>query len=200
MNMAASIPSEWLSDPPQTLVVGDGPYGKALAAVLGVTYLPSRQLCDGQEIKSDGRYPQVLENLKRVVLVVSENIAAPEALRCHQSVWNLVAILSSRGDQHNLGFLFLLPPNASKEFEDALAVGLSIPKIAPANTGYAAWRLSGSLSDVLNLLVGTGTDDLLSLQARQARDIRHTALTRLRAAVAHDDLPRIKSSVNEVPP
>lgn len=160
--------------------------------------IPFDQLHAGPESNLGGGYPRVLENIKQGFLVVSEDMSPADALRCHKSIWNWIGKLSSAGDQHELAFLFVLPENASKEFEDALAVGICVPMIDPAATGHGVWRCSGEFSELLDLVTATHPMDLLPLMARRSADSRRLALTRLRAAAMHDDPTAIGAAVQAV--
>lgn len=196
--MSFPIPDELRYAPPESLVAGVGPYSAVMAAILGTVAIPFDRLHAGPESNSCGGYPRVLEALRRALLVVPEGMSTSEALQCHQSVWDWVGKLSSGGDQHDLAFLFVLPENASRGFEEALAVGLSVPMIHPATTGHAVWRRSGALSELLDLVATTRPMDLLSLMARRVVDVKRLALTRLCVAVAQDDPTAIVAAVQAV--
>lgn len=196
--MSASVPSAWFHDPPSTLVAGDGPYAVALATVLGTEVLHWDCLHRGPQSDQGGPYPQVLQNLARVLLVTSETMPAAEALQGHESVWAWITKLATDGDQHELAFLFILPPDTSKGFEDALAAGLSLDGIVPATTGHAVWRRSGSLQELIEVLSQTHPMDLVALKARRAADCRHSAVTRLREATGQRDFALVRDAVREV--
>lgn len=181
-----SLPGDWQTSPPQSLVVGDGPYTAALATLLGTASIPLALLNAPPEPNERGGYTRVLNELERVFLVVPEDMQPAEALHCHHSLWGLVEKLSSAGDHHDLAFLFILPPDASRSYEEGLAIGLAVPEIDPATTGHAVWRRSGPLSGLLDLVASIQPMDLPPLRARQARDTRHAALARMRAAIAQD--------------
>lgn len=195
--MPPPIPDEWRNAPPQAIATGDGPYTAALAAVLGMASVSLAQLQSGLEANESGRYPRVFEDLKRVFLVVPDDMPAAEALHCHQLVWGLVKKLSSAGDHHDLAFLFVLPADAPRNYEQSLAIGLAVPEINPATTGHGVWRRSASLSELLTLAASTQPKDLLALRARQASDPRHGALAKLRTAVAQDDPSTGKEAARE---
>ena len=174
--MVFSIPDEWRYAPPESLVAGDAPYAIALAAVLGAVSFPLDHLKAASEPSNTGGYPQVFEQLARALFVVPDGMSAAETLQCHQAVWSWVGKLTSSGDQHELAFMFILPPDATRGFEEALAAGLGIAKIDPATTGHAVWRCSGSLPELLNLLDSIQPMDLVPLRARRSADTKHTVL------------------------
>lgn len=182
-----SFPDEWRSTPPQALAVGDGPYTAALATVLGIASIPLALLHAGPEPNDRGGHTRVLDDLERVFLVVPEDMQAAEALHCHCLIWGLVEHLSAAGDHHDLAFVFILPADASRSYEDSLAIGLAVPEIDPATTGHGVSRRSASLFELLDLAASTHPLDLPPLRARQASDTRHAALSKLRGAVAQDD-------------
>ena len=195
--MPSPIPAEWLNAPPQSLAAGDGPYTAALAAVFAMASIPLAHLKAGLESNDRGGHTRVFEDLKRVFLVVPDDMPPAGALHCHQLVWELVENLSSAGGEHDLAFLFILPADAPRSYEDGLAIGLAVPEIDPATTGHAVWRRSGPLSGLLDLVASIQPMDLPPLRARQASDTRHAALARLRAAVAQDDPSTAKEAARE---
>lgn len=169
-------------------MVGDGCYAKALATCLAAGVLRVQELRVGPAARPNGVFPRVFENLKRVCLVLPEDMSAAETLRCHQSLWNWVEKLSSAGDQHDLAFIFILPADVSSQFTDTLAVGLGVDQIDLAATGHGVWRRSGSLSEMLHQMHQIRPMDLLTLRARRAGDAKRHALAELLQAVAQDDL------------
>ena len=193
-----SIPDEWQNAPPQALAVGDGPYTTALATVLGIASIPLALLNARPEPNERGGYTRVLDGLERVFLVVPEDMQPAEALHCHRLIWGLVEKLSSAGDHHDLAFLFVLPADAPRSYEDSLAIGLAVPEINPATIGHGACRRSASLSELLSLAASTSRMDLPPLRARQTSDARHAALAHLRASVAQDDAPAAKEAARQV--
>lgn len=196
--MYSPIPNRWRCDPPESLVAGDGPYAVALALVVGAEAIRLEDLRAGPEPNDAGGYPQVFENLTRAFLVVPESMSAAEVLRCHQAVWEWFIKLAPGGDQHELAFVFILPPDASKGLEDALAAGLGIARIVTATTGHAVWRRSGSLLELLDLLASIRPMDLLLLRARRTADIKHAAIAKLLAAAAKADSIAIREAARKV--
>lgn len=196
--MSSNTPDEWLTSPPESLVVGDEPYAAALGAVLGTEAVHWDHLQLGPQADQDGRYPQVLQNLLRVLLVVPGSISTAQALRSHELIWRWVAKLAPDGDQHELAFLFVLPPNTSNGFEDALAAGLSLVRIVPATTGHAVWRRSASIQELIETLKSIHPMDLLPLKARRAADVKHSALAKLREATAQREFWAAREAAREV--
>jgi len=196
--MPHPIPNEWLVDRAETLLAGDGPYAAALATVLGTVPIPLEHLKTGPKANNDGGFPQVLEGLARAILVVSESMSAADALECHQAVWAWVGKLAPAGDQHELAFVFILPPDAADEFEDGLAAGFGLSKIDPATNGHAVWGCSGSLPELLGLLASIRPMDLIPLRAHRAADAKHAAMARLRATVAADNAAAVRAAAREV--
>lgn len=185
--MPTPIPDQWRRTPPETLVIGSGPFSTTLAMILGSASLTETQLSDGPKPKETGGFDRVLDDLKCVFLVVSESASAVEALHFHDAVWNWIGKLTSAGDQHDLAFIFVLPPDTSPSYDAALAVGLAVSKVDPASSGHAVWRQSGSLEELLDLIAQTHPMDLVLLRSRRAADCRHRVLAELRAAAAQDD-------------
>lgn len=196
--MKPLVPHEWSNDLPEILVAGDGCYATALAATFGATLLPSQKLMAGATASALEQSPRVLNNLKRAILVVSDSMAPGDALRCHESIWNWVERLSSTGDQHDLAFLFILPADASSQYEAALAAGLGLDRIDPASTGHAVWRQLSSLAEMLDKILQIQPTDLLTVRARRAADSRRRALAELQRAVAQDDLAAASAAVRAV--
>ena len=184
--MQSEVPYEWQLVPPESVVVGVGTYTRALASILGTIVLPFDRLHAGPAPNAGGGYPRVLENVRQVLLVVPEDMAPADAMRCHRAVWGWIEKLSSAGDQHDLRFLFILPETASAGYEEALAVGLCVPVIDPATTGHAVWHRSGELSTLLKLIAAIRPMDIVRLKARRFADRRRRALAGLRIAVMGD--------------
>jgi hypothetical protein len=185
--MPFQIPDDWRTTPPQALVVGDGPYTAALAAILGTASVPLALINALPQPNDRDRHTRLLDDLARVFLVVPEDMPSADALNCHRLIWGLVEKFSTAGEQHDLAFIFILPADAPRSYEDSLAIGLALPEINPATTGHAVCRRSTSLSELCSLAASTVAMDLPPLRARQSRDVSHSALARLRASVQQDD-------------
>lgn len=185
------VPQEWFTNPPRTLVIGSGPFARALTGIFAAGSLDFNVLTADPASDEDGGYPRVLERLERVCLVADERISGSEALQLHGATWEWVKKLTSAGDQHELTFVFIAGGD-SKTFEEALALGLGVAAIDPATTGHGIWRMGDSLEGLLSLFGRIRPMDLLPLRARRAADVRHVALARLRTAIAQDD-PSIAS-------
>ncbi len=196
--MPLPIPPHWRYAPPESLVVGKGAYAAALASVFKAEAITFENLRDGLKWINDSSYPQVLSDLARVFLVMSGSMSAADALQCHEAVWDWVGRLAPAGDQHELVFVFILTSDESKEFEDALAVGLSIAEIDPATTGHAVWRSSGALTELVCLLASVQPMDLLPLRARRTSDVKYATLERLRATVSRSDATAVRDAAREV--
>jgi len=196
--MQSPIPNEWQLVPPESVVVGAGPYTAALASILGTVGIPFDRFHAGPVPNAGGGYPRVLDSVRQALLVAPEDMAPGETLRCHQAVWGWIEKLSSAGDQHELRFLFILPGSVSAEYEEALAVGLCVPEIDPATTGHAVWRRSGGLFELLELIAATRPTDLVRLKARRSADRKRLALANLRVAVMDDDVAAICAAVRAV--
>ena len=173
--------------PPASLVAGDGPYARALASIFGTACLPVDNLKAPLNPNDDGGYDRVLAELRRVFLVISDRMSVAEALQYHEAIWEWVQKLARAGDQHDLAFLFILPVDSSKAFEEGLAMGLSVSEIDPAATGHAVWRRSGALIDLIDLAASIYPKDFVLLRNRRATDIKRAALARLRASVQKGD-------------
>ena len=196
--MPAAIPVQWRYAPPRSLVVGDGPYAKALATTLGTASLSLSDLAVGPARNDRGGYPRVFEGLTRVLLVVPEGAVPVDAIGCHRAVWYWVEEISSLGEEHELAFFFVLPADAPASSEKSLAIGLGISAMDPATTGHAAWRRSGSLSGMLELLASVRPIDLLLLRARRRVNARHAAIAQLCSAMVANDLSEGREAVREV--
>src|SRR4051794_15374431 len=125
--MPARIPNEWLSDPPQYLLAGDGPYAAALALLLRTAHLHLDDVDAGPDSKEAGHYPRVLDDVQTLVLVVPEKLPAPEALYHHQCLWDWVEKLTQGKDCHASGFVFILGADVPAAFDHALATSLAVP-------------------------------------------------------------------------
>lgn len=189
----AAIPARWYQNPPKILLVGEGAFTSTLAIILRAETLGRVAIKTAPLGNPDRGYPQVLGELSHILLVVGEEMSARETLQLHNVTWQWVEKLAPEGDQHELAFLFILPPNASSSFEMALAAGLSSPRVEPA-TGHAVWRMSGSLSELTNLLASIQPTDMLPLRARQTADNRRAVLAELQRAVRVEDVSTVRGA------
>ncbi len=196
--MTVAIPVEWKCNLPESLVVGDGPYAAVLASITESAILPSEHLHAGPAPDGEGGYPLVLDSLRRALLVVSDDMSAAEALRCHSSLWRWVEDLSSAGDQHDLAVVFVMPATAGREYEDALAVGLYVPAIDPKTTGHGVWRQTDTLMALIELAAAIRPMDALSLRGRRCCDAKRLALAQLRIAAEQGDGTAISAAAKSV--
>lgn len=196
--MPFPIPTDWQYDSPEAFVVGDGSYAKALAFVFGAVCLSIETLKTGAESFEVNGCPLVLKNLKRVFIAVSSSMPASDVLVCHRMAWTWVEKLSPLGDQHDLVFVFVLPPVVSAHYEADLALGLGIQDIDPKAMGLAFWRSSGSLCELLEVLGQIRPTDLPPLLARQTADARYVALAHLGVAVRSDNLESVRRAAQNV--
>jgi len=156
-------------------------------------------LTSGPEPNEGGGYPRVLEDLKRVFLVVTGCQSAAEVLRCHESLWKWVRELTSAQEEHDLSIQFILRPDAGRSFEESLAIGLAVPTIDPESTGHAIARMSDGLAGVLGVAARTLPKDLVCLRARQKVDARCVALNHLRdAAGGASDFAAVRTAAGDV--
>jgi hypothetical protein len=125
-------------------------------------------------------------------------MTAVAALRCHDAVWRWVGKLAPAGDQHELTFVFILPPEVTQTIECTLAAGLGLTKLEPPNVGHAIWRECGSLGELLDRMTQTPPMDLLPLRARQRADSKYATLAKLRTTAAVGDAVAIREAVREV--
>jgi hypothetical protein len=158
-----------------------------MAFVFGSVFISFETLRAGVKSVEAGSCPLVLENLKRVFLVVSSDRSPADMIGCHRMIWNWVMRLSPCGDQHDLVFVFVLPPDAPAGYEGDLAVGLGIQNVAPKTFGMAFWRASGTLRELLNVVSEIQPIDLPLLRAKQKTDACRATLTQLLTAVQGDE-------------
>lgn len=196
--VSSTIPGEWQLALPESLVAGAGPYSAALASILGTVVTPLDQLYAGPARNAAGGYSLILENVAQALLVIPEDMTPGDALQCHEAVWVWIEKLSPGGVEHEVRFLLILPESASNGYEEALAVGLCVPVIDPATTGYAVWRRSGELLDLLELIAATRPMDLVGFRGRRSGDFKWLALAALRAAVMGDDPGAIGTAARAV--
>jgi hypothetical protein len=196
--MRFQFPREWQYDSTESFVVGDGPYAKTLAFVFSTVCVSAEKLSDQAGFYEGDSYPLVLENLKRVLFTIPPGMPTADAIRCHRRVWKWVEKLSPFGDQHDLVFVFVLPPDAAAGYEGDLALGLGIQDVDPKTVGIAFWRSSGSLRELLDVLEQVRPMDLPPLRARQTADARHVVLAHLRKAVQGSDLGALQRLAQEV--
>jgi len=182
--MTSTIPKKWLLDLPESIVVGDGCFANALASCLGAGSLSIKDV-RSEPVLADERVPTVLDSLKRLFLVISDSMAPADALHAHEALWRWTIRLTSAGDQHDLAFVFILPPSASSTYQESLALGLSLSPDDWASKGYGVWHPSEHLERLLHLLGSIRASDFVLLRARRASDRRRSALTKLKRAVMH---------------
>jgi len=193
----AAVPEQWYQSPPDALVVGNGSFAATLAGIFRAEKLETIAINAAPQGNSKEDYPQVFGDLLCVFLVAGDEMSAAEVLRLHRMIWCWVEKLAPDGDQHELAFVFVLPPNASPAFETALAAGLSLPQIKPT-AGHAIWRMSGSLRELVDLLGAIQPMDLLPLRARQAADVKRAALAELRQAVLAENALAVRKAAQKV--
>lgn len=175
---------EWNDTPLESLVIGDGCFAVVFATCFGAGLLSEKELRDGPESSLDGAFC-VPKNLERIMLVVSDNMVPAEAIQCHAAIWHQIEQSSRAKDQHDLAFVFVLPPSAGTSYEEALAAGLGLPTLDPATTGHAVWNRSGSLSELLKVIDSIQPHDLMWLQACRTADGKRKALAQLRGLPAN---------------
>ena len=195
--MSKASLSEWLDYPPETMVIGDGPYAKALAFVLGTVPITHETLL-AEPTECLGGYPRVFEDLKRCFLVVPESMAAAEALRCHEFVWHWVELLSSVHEMHELLFIFVIPHQSSSSYEESLAFGLATTLRETDRPGFSTWNSSGPLAELIDLATKTTPIDLQTHRARLRGDTRRIALLNLHAALLMGDELNIEKTFKDV--
>lgn len=196
--MPATIPNEWLVNPPVNLVVGHGPYAAAVALILGASRLSFDPLLSGPAADDHGRFPRVFGDLSRILLVVPDTMSAEEALCAHEAAWAWVVKLAPEADQHELAFLFMLPPDATDGFESALAAGLGLEGFGTGAVGYWAWRRSGALDDLIHVLTTLAPADLLVLKTRRSADRKHFAIKSLQQKLKSGEAAAIAQAAEAV--
>ena len=181
--MPTSVPDPWLPNPPQTLLIGDGPYARSLAFIIGGAILPSDDLLSGVEEPQEGGLPQVFGSLERVIFVAGAVQSGSDLLRWHRALWIWIEKLSPEGEQHEVALLFVLPDSSVASLEESLAVGLGLKKLDSAS-GHGVVRMGDSMESLLGKLSAICPLDLPPLRARQTADAARVALHRL--GRAHD--------------
>lgn len=195
--MISSISQKWLQDMPETIVAGDGCTATALASCLGASLL-SIEDARGEPVSADESMPMVLDGLKRLLLVVRDGMAPADALHAHEALWLWTTRLTAAGDQHDLAFVFILPPAASSNYGDALSLGLSLASTDSASKGYGFWHPSGHLSQLVHLLGSIQPADLVAFRARMAADSQIRILKRLWHAASRENPDEVRAVVGEV--
>jgi hypothetical protein len=191
------LPKTWLASPPQSLVVGEGPYAQALGRIVGSAVIIPNQILGGPAPNEAGGYPLVLGTLARVFLVAGPSQTAADLLRVHDALWRWLDKLSPHGDQHELAILFILPPTGDG-ISKALAAGLGLERFEPDVPGHSLALMDESLEGLLAKAAAIVPQDLPPLRARRAADARHSALIALRQAVSDEALLTAAIRVNEV--
>jgi hypothetical protein len=192
------IPATWLEAPPRLLVVGEGPYARALAGILAAASLRPDELMTGPAPSESGGYPRVLGELQLVFMVAGVSQSAANLSRVHDALWHWVEKLSSDGDQHELSILFIIPPSSAESLVKSLAAGLGLECIGDGSPGHGWVKRDSPLAGVLEAAASIPPQDLPPLKVRQAADARHAALQDLRQAVTHEALLNATRRVNEV--
>jgi hypothetical protein len=180
------IPASWLAEPPRSLVVGEGPYARALAGILAAAGLLPDEVMTGPAPNESGGYPRVFGKLQRVFVVAGASQSAADLLRVHDALWHWIEKLSPAGDQHELAILFIIPPSAVDSLARSLAVGLGLERIETGTPGHRWVRMDSPLAGILETAASITPQDLPPLKARQAAEARHAALLDLRQAVTDE--------------
>lgn len=181
--MSSSLLDDWAHTRPISLVAGSGVFATTLGQLLGGSLLSIEQCVSATATGEPGQRLDVLDDLKHVLLVVSDEMDPAEALSFHQCLWDLVERLSSHGEEHDLGVVFVLPSFASERFESSLAAGLGLAQLDPETSGHAAWRRNGTFPELQQLLTRVTPADRVALRARLRSDRRRTAIGRLLLAL-----------------
>jgi hypothetical protein len=138
--------------------------------------------------------------LERILLVVSGGHSPADAIRQADRLWTIVEGISSRGPDHDLAFLFVLPPHATAMFADSLALGFALKPAEFPGAGHNVWRVTEPLAVLLERIAETVPRDLVLLRARRRADHRRNCLTAWRRAIEREDadaLPEVSWSVLE---
>lgn len=196
--MGVPVPYDWLSAPPRTLVIGDGYYEAALAIVTDAEQIGMELLEKEPAPNEHGGYPRVLGDLQRAFIVAGTNQNASEILRIHDALWNWVEKLSPDGDQHELAIIFMVPPNTAENFGHPLAVGLGLSQIEAETSGHAVIEISTPLEQMCREVARVKPMDLPPIRARQAADVRHSAMHELKTADTGEELIDAAKRVSEV--
>lgn len=179
--MAVSFPTDWSSEPPRILVVGDGCYAAALAWILGAGHIGGETLAESLGEEIGAAMPHVLGELELVFLVCDADLSAASLLSMHRGVWERIKRLSPEGDEHRVAIHFVLPERVDR-LEESLALGLGLATIDPATSGHAVVRMSDPLSEILAIATQTVRRDGVVLRNRLLADRRHSALRSLKMA------------------
>ena len=192
----STIPESWLSDPPETLIIGDGPYAQALGLILGAVVLDVDDLIKGAGETGEGGLPLVLSDLRRAIIVAGASESASDLLRCHEAIWRWIEKLSPEGEQHEIATLFVLPPSSADAFSESLAVGMGMENLnSELGVGFA--RMGDSLESLCRAASAIHPSDLPPLRALQARNARHRAIRQLLQADTPGALSQAARNVSE---
>jgi hypothetical protein len=192
------VPPAWLSAPPTTLVIGHGPYARALGIILGAACLGSEDLLTGPAPNDAGGFPRVLAELERVFIVAGTSDNPSESLRVHTALWEWVMKLSPNGEQHELAIVFILPPNDGCRTVESITIGLGLTGVDPTEAGHAFVLMNASLEAVLTQVGRVRPMDLPPFRSRQAADVRHAALLAMRSTESGESLVDAAKRVIEV--
>jgi hypothetical protein len=185
----SSIPEPWLSDPPTTLVIGDGPYAQALALVYRSAMIGTGALLGNDQEAQEGGLPLVLRDLSRVLILSGPTQSTADILGCHAALWRWIEKLSPEGDQHEVAILFVLPQTSGNALEEAISLGLGFENLDPTS-GHGIARMGDSLGSLCRALSAIRPCDLPPLRTRQAGNIRHKAIRQLIDANCAEDLAK----------
>jgi hypothetical protein len=196
MPSSYSIPESWLSELPETLLVGDGPYSRALAGVLGAARITDRNLISGVAEGETGGFPQVLDRLGKAILVAPSSHSAADLLQLHAALWRWIEKLCPEGEQHEVTILFVLPPSSGDAFAGSLALGLGLEFLDPS-FGLGVARMGDSLESLCRAVSNIRPCDLPPLRARQAGNVKHKLIRRLIKAGSPNDLVQAARDATE---
>lgn len=191
------FPDDWLAAPPHSLVVGTTAYTHTITVGLSASCLPAADLLVTELTNADNGIPQVLVDLKRVMVVADSSQSPAEVIRCHEILWQCLEKLSPDRDQHELVILFVMP-TADKIYIDSLLMHWGLSRAEAANFGLGFAKMGDSLESLCKTLAAIRPTDLPPLVARQSRDTRHKSIRSLQSSTTSEDLIPAAKQVFEV--
>jgi hypothetical protein len=182
-SMRERLLETWLLQPPETLVVGDGPYPRALAQILGIQPVSRAGLASWEQDCIPSTKWLVLGRLRLAFLIASSGDSLGDLVALHRGLWDWVVRLSPDQEEHRLRVIFILP-GSFERFAGSLASGLAFPSVEASRKACSIVAMGLPLPKLLAVAETTPMTDFVAVRGRFLADQRRNTLRRLASRVS----------------
>jgi len=185
--MSAPVPIEWRIDPPEILVLGEGSFSSALAQIFKAEQFAYDEFHSGPAPDEKGGFPRVLNDLKSVWIIESQQKKGGGLMQAHDAVWSWVEALSRNGKEHPLAFTFVHCGSSATATTESLDLALGLSDPGRSELGYTFVSMDKPLSELLACTANVTPQDHVCLENRLGNDRRHVAIQRLTLTASKDE-------------